>query len=113
VAAAARAALDACELQDDRGSKRDALARTPPQPHRRPHASPTRRATEEDTRVAGAMQAALPLFVSCGDSIFNMFSGVGGGTAPTQSSTQKVASNGKEEGAVDISWRTWPLPFAR
>jgi len=34
VAAAARAALDACELQDDRGSKRDALARTPPAPPR-------------------------------------------------------------------------------
>ena len=28
--AAARASLDASELQDDRGSKRDALARTPP-----------------------------------------------------------------------------------
>ena len=32
LAAAARATLDACELQDDRGSKRDALTRTPPRP---------------------------------------------------------------------------------
>jgi hypothetical protein len=37
LAAAARAALDPCELQDDRGSKRDALARTPP-----PAAAPKR-----------------------------------------------------------------------
>ena len=32
LAAAARVALDACEPQDDRGSKRNALARTPPRP---------------------------------------------------------------------------------
>jgi len=37
LAAAARATLDACELQGDRGSKRDALTRTPP----RPAATPT------------------------------------------------------------------------
>ena len=43
LAAAARAALDTCELQDDRGSKRDALARTPPPAAaRRPHAPPAR-----------------------------------------------------------------------
>ena len=40
LAAAARAALDACELQDDRGSKRDALARTPPRPAAAPPTSP-------------------------------------------------------------------------
>ena len=32
LAAAARASLDACEMQDDRGAKRDALASTPPRP---------------------------------------------------------------------------------
>ena len=40
LAAAARAALDACEMQDDRGSKRDALARTPPRPTAAPPTSP-------------------------------------------------------------------------
>ena len=57
LAAAARAALDPCELQDDRGSKRDALARTPP-----PAAAPKRPPPAESrkkTRGAGAMQAAL------------------------------------------------------
>ena len=40
LAAAARAALDPCEMQDDRGSKRDALARTPPRPTAAPPTSP-------------------------------------------------------------------------
>ena len=40
--AAARASLDASDLQDDRGSKRDTLARTPPPCHRPRAPSPPR-----------------------------------------------------------------------
>jgi hypothetical protein len=48
LAAAARATLDPSELQDFRGSKRDALARTPP-----------RAESRKKTRGTGALQAAL------------------------------------------------------
>ena len=58
LAAAARASLDACEMQDDRGAKRDALARTPP----RPAAPPTRPPPAEPrkkTRGVATFEAAL------------------------------------------------------
>ena len=58
LAAAARASLDASEMQDVRGSKRDALARTPP----RPAAPPTRPPPAEPrkkTRGVAAFEAAL------------------------------------------------------
>ena len=57
LAAAARATLDPSELQDFRGSKRDALARTPPSapaPERPPPAE-----SRKKTRGTGALQAAL------------------------------------------------------
>ena len=56
--AAARASLDASEMQDVRGSKRDALARTPP----RPAAPPTRPPPAEPrkkTRGVATFEAAL------------------------------------------------------
>ena len=63
LAAAARAALDACEMQDGRGSKRDALARTPP----RPTAAPTPAPSAEPARkkmahggLGSAFAAAAP-----------------------------------------------------
>jgi hypothetical protein len=57
LAAAARATLDPSELQDLRGSKRDALARTPPSapPPERPPPAESRK----KTRGTGALQAAL------------------------------------------------------
>jgi hypothetical protein len=57
LAAAARASLDPSELQDFRGSKRDALARTPPSapPPKRPPPAESRK----KTRGTGALQAAL------------------------------------------------------
>ena len=57
LAAAARASLDEFEMQDDRGEKRDAHARTPP-----PAAAPERPPPAESrkkTRGSGAVQAAL------------------------------------------------------
>ena len=57
LAAAARATLDPSELQESRGSKREALARTPPSappPERPPPAEPRKK-----TRGTGALQAAL------------------------------------------------------
>ena len=57
LSAAARASLDPSELQDFRGSKRDALARTPPSapPPERPPPVESRK----KTRGTGALQAAL------------------------------------------------------
>ena len=56
--AAARASLDELEMQDDRGSKRDAHARTPP-PAPTPSPRPPPAESRKKTRGAGAMQAAL------------------------------------------------------
>ena len=57
LAAAARATLDPSELQEFRGSKREALARTPPSapPPERPPPAESRK----KTRGTGALQAAL------------------------------------------------------
>ena len=57
LAAAARASLDPSELQESRGSKREALARTPPSapPPERPPPAESRK----KTRGTGALQAAL------------------------------------------------------
>jgi hypothetical protein len=57
LAAAARATLDPSELQESRGSKREALARTPPSapPPERPPPAESRK----KTRGTGALQAAL------------------------------------------------------
>ena len=56
--AAARASLDELEMQDDRGSKRDAHARTP-HPAATPSPRPPPAESRKKTRGAGAMQAAL------------------------------------------------------
>ena len=57
LAAAARATLDPSELQDLRGSKRDALARTPPSAPPPEHPPPAE--SRKKTRGTGALQAAL------------------------------------------------------
>ena len=59
--AAARASLDVSELQDDRGSKRDALARTPPPCHRpRERPPPPADARKRPaTRGGACLEAAL------------------------------------------------------
>ena len=63
LAAAARASLDACEMQDDRGAKRDALARTPPRPAAPltlpPSAEPARKKTAR-RGLGSAVAAAAP-----------------------------------------------------
>ena len=62
LAAAARVALDACELQDDRGSKRTALTRTPPRPAAPPKPPPPAEPRKK-TRGGGidsAFAAAAP-----------------------------------------------------
>ena len=62
LAAAARATLDACELQGDRGSKRDALTRTPPRPAATPMPPPPAEPRKK-TRGGGldsAFAAAAP-----------------------------------------------------
>ena len=56
--AAARASLDELVMQDDRGSKRDAHARTSP-PAATPSPLPPPAESRKKTRGAGAMQAAL------------------------------------------------------
>jgi hypothetical protein len=62
LAAAARVALDACELQEDRGSKRNALTRTPPRPAAPPTPPPPAEPRKK-TRGGGlgsAFAAAAP-----------------------------------------------------
>ena len=62
LAAAARVALDACELQEDRGSKRNALTRTPPRPAAPPTPPPPAEPRKK-TRGVGldsAFAAAAP-----------------------------------------------------
>ena len=63
--AAARASLDASELQDDRGSKRDALARTPPSasaPERPPPPADARKksASRGGRQLKAALACAAP-----------------------------------------------------
>ena len=63
--AAARASLDASELQDDRGSKRDALARTPPSasaPERPPPPADARKrsASRGGRQLEAALARAAP-----------------------------------------------------
>ena len=63
--AAARASLDASELQDDRGSKRDALARTPPSaaaPERPPPPADARKrpASRGGAQLEAALARAAP-----------------------------------------------------
>ena len=64
LAAAARASLDASEMQDVRGSKRDALARTPPRPAapptRPPPAEPRKKTRSGRLDAAFAAAAAVP-----------------------------------------------------